>query len=176
MVSHKHSLIRAAIAALALAARAAAEQHDAAGPVRRVLISIPDRKLALIEDGRIVKIYAIAVGAAATPTPPGVFTIANRVENPVWYGHRKIVAAGKSNPVGTRWMGLSAKGYGIHGTNAPRSIGKAASHGCVRMRNADAEELFGLVRVGDEVELIDAVTEEIAAIFSPAEPAGVKAE
>ena len=45
-------------------------------------------------------------------------------------------------------MGLSAKGYGIHGTNVPSSIGKAASHGCVRMRRQDLEELFEMVMVG----------------------------
>jgi lipoprotein-anchoring transpeptidase ErfK/SrfK len=50
-------------------------------------------------------------------------------------------------------MGLSAKGYGIHGTNAPKSIGKAASHGCIRMRKADLEELFELVSVGVVVEI-----------------------
>jgi lipoprotein-anchoring transpeptidase ErfK/SrfK len=50
-------------------------------------------------------------------------------------------------------MGLSVKGYGIHGTNAPDSIGKAASHGCIRMRQADLEELFELVTVGTPVEL-----------------------
>ena len=50
-------------------------------------------------------------------------------------------------------MGLSAAGYGIHGTNAPRSIGKAASHGCIRMRQRDVEELFELVGVGATVEL-----------------------
>jgi hypothetical protein len=65
-------------------------------------------------------------------------------------------------------MGLSQKGFGIHGTNAPRSIGKAASHGCIRMAKADLEELFELVKVGDEVEIRGEADEETAAIFSPA--------
>jgi hypothetical protein len=51
-------------------------------------------------------------------------------------------------------MGLSRRGYGIHGTNAPESIGHAASHGCIRMRTRDAEELFELVRAGDSVEIM----------------------
>ena len=88
-----------------------------------------------------------------TPSPEGVFTIANLVENPTWYGPTKVVAAGKGNPVGTRWMGLSAKGYGIHGTNAPRSIGKAASHGCIRMRNADILRLARLLPVGTPLRI-----------------------
>jgi uncharacterized protein involved in propanediol utilization len=50
-------------------------------------------------------------------------------------------------------MGLSTKGYGIHGTNEPNSIGKAASHGCIRMSKADLEELFALVEIGDAVEI-----------------------
>jgi lipoprotein-anchoring transpeptidase ErfK/SrfK len=64
-----------------------------------------------------------------------------------------VVAPGKGNPLGTRWMGLTAKGYGIHGTNAPKSIGKAASHGCIRVRASDLEELFDLVSVGIVVEI-----------------------
>ena len=64
-------------------------------------------------------------------------------------------------------MGLSVKGYGIHGTNEPKSIGKAASHGCIRLRNKDVEELFGLVRVGDEVELLGQADANLIALFGP---------
>jgi lipoprotein-anchoring transpeptidase ErfK/SrfK len=63
------------------------------------------------------------------------------------------VAPGKNNPIGTRWMGLSKDGYGIHGTNAPASIGHAASHGCIRMRQQDLEELFDLIPVGTAVKI-----------------------
>lgn len=118
---------------------------------RFILISIPDRQLALIDGGQIVKIYPIAVGADGTPSPEGDFTVISRVTNPSWTHKGKVVGPGKGNPVGSRWMGLSLKGYGIHGTNAPRSIGKAASHGCFRMGKKDIEELFTLVRVGDVV-------------------------
>jgi lipoprotein-anchoring transpeptidase ErfK/SrfK len=132
---------------------------------RRVVVSIPDRKLALIENGRVVKIYPTAVGADASPTPSGTYKIAQRVANPTWYGPDKVVGPGKDNPVGTRWLGLSRKGYGIHGTNNPRSIGKRASHGCVRMRNSDVEDLFARVAVGDVVELHDERDAELAQIF-----------
>ena len=63
-------------------------------------------------------------------------------------------------------MGLSRKGYGIHGTNNQRSIGHNVSHGCIRMRKADVEELFELVRVGDVVEMVAEPTEALAGIFS----------
>jgi lipoprotein-anchoring transpeptidase ErfK/SrfK len=120
---------------------------------RRIVVSFPDRKLALVEGERVVKVYDIAVGKASTPSPAGEFQIVNHIAGPTWYGPGKVVGPGADNPVGTRWMGLSVKGYGIHGTNAPGSIGKAASHGCIRMRNRDVEELFELVGVGATVEL-----------------------
>ncbi|MCC6394364.1 MAG: L,D-transpeptidase [Bryobacterales bacterium] len=120
---------------------------------RRILISIPDRKILLLEDGHVLKVYDIAVGKPSTPSPQGEFRIVNRIVKPAWYSSGKVVPPGPQNPLGTRWLGLSAPGYGIHGTNSPGSIGKAASHGCIRMRNRDVEELFQLVEVGDAVEL-----------------------
>jgi hypothetical protein len=62
-------------------------------------------------------------------------------------------------------MGLSKRGYGIHGTNEPNSIGKAASHGCIRMAKADLEEFFDLVAEGDTVELVGRRNEETAQLF-----------
>ena len=113
------------------------DSTDAASRV--VLVSIPDRKLAVIEDGNVLATFPVAVGAAASPSPTGEFQIVSRVANP-WYYHRgTVVPSGKDNPVGTRWLGLSQPRYGIHGTNAPRSIGHAASHGCIRLRNRDME-------------------------------------
>src|SRR5215510_12979739 len=132
---------------------------------RFVLISIPDRQLALVDDGKVVKTYPIAVGADDTPSPEGDFTIISRVSDPSWTHKGKVVAPGKNNPVGTRWIGLSLKGYGIHGTNAPRSIGKAASHGCFRLGKKDVEELFTLVRVGDTVAVRSERDELVAQVF-----------
>lgn len=125
---------------------------------RRIVIHIAERKLFLIEDNAIRKTYDTAVGKPSTPSPEGTFTIVNRIPHPTWYGSRKPVAPGRKNPLGTRWLGLSAAGYGIHGTNNPASIGKAASKGCIRMRNRDVEELFELVDAGVTVELIGGST------------------
>jgi L,D-transpeptidase ErfK/SrfK len=150
---------------LMMAAAEALAQENATAPQRRIVVSIPDRKLALVEDGRVVKIYNTAVGKPSTPTPTGTFKILRRVVDPVWSANGKTVAPGKSNPVGTRWIGLDKKGYGIHGTNAPSSIGKSASHGCVRMRNADVEDLYKLVAIGDTVELHGERTPELEHIF-----------
>jgi lipoprotein-anchoring transpeptidase ErfK/SrfK len=118
---------------------------------RQIVISIADRKLAVLEDGKVVKTYPIAVGARHTPSPEGEFVIVNHARNPVYRHADKEVPPGKDNPLGTRWMGLSMKGYGIHGTNVQSSVGKAASHGCFRMRKDDVEELYTLVQVGDAV-------------------------
>jgi lipoprotein-anchoring transpeptidase ErfK/SrfK len=168
----KRDRMMAAVAAMLVAAsRAMAQnQEDATeqAPKRRIIISIPDRKLALIEDGKVVKIYQTAVGADATPSPTGTFTVIRRVPNPTWYHAGKVVAPGKNNPVGSRWIGLSEKGYGIHGTNAPGSIGRNVSHGCIRMRNRDVEQLFELVQIGDVVELHGEGNDEISQIFHPA--------
>jgi lipoprotein-anchoring transpeptidase ErfK/SrfK len=132
---------------------------------RFILISIPDRQLALVDAGQIVKIYPIAVGADGSPSPEGDFTIISRVTDPSWTHKGKVVGPGKNNPIGSRWMGLSLKGYGIHGTNAPRSIGKAASHGCFRMGKKDVEELFKLARVGDTVTVRGERDELVAQVF-----------
>jgi hypothetical protein len=125
----------------------------AAEPQRKVVVSLTDRKLALVKDGQVTAVYPIAVGRPSSPTPEGTFQVVTRIPDPTWWGPEgKVVAPGPGNPLGTRWIGLSQKGYGIHGTNAPRSIGKAASHGCIRMRKADVESLFEKVAVGDTVE------------------------
>jgi lipoprotein-anchoring transpeptidase ErfK/SrfK len=141
-------------------------------PTRVLLVSLQDRRLALIEDGQVEKVYRIAVGKDSTPSPTGTFTIRDRVENPTYYHDGKVIPPGPENPVGTRWMGLSKAGYGIHGTSEPRSIGKAASHGCIRMSRRDLEDLFAQVRAGDTVEIVREPNDETAAIFgTPLTPA-----
>lgn len=151
-----NTLTKLAAAVVVAAAEAQAEERRGRTDCLmgdRIVVSIPDRKLVLMNGDRVVRVYDVAVGKASTPSPQGEFRIINRIPNPAWYTVGKVVAPGKGNPLGTRWMGLSARGYGIHGTNAPKSIGKAASHGCIRMRAADLEELFDLVSVGVVVEI-----------------------
>src|SRR5690242_4864827 len=138
---------------------------------RKLIVSLADRKLALVEDGHVVKVFPIAVGKSSTPSPTGSFQIISRTVKPTWYHAGQVVPPGPANPVGTRCIGLSQKGYGIHGTNAPRSIGKSASHGCIRMRNQDVEQLFELVQVGDPVELVREPTLETARYFRTEESA-----
>lgn len=150
---------------LLLATAEALAQQEQGGGSRRIVVSIPDCKLAILESGKVVRIYPTAVGAVGSPSPAGKYTIVTRLTQPTWYGKGKIVGPGKNNPLGTRWLGLSVLGYGIHGTNAPASIGHNASHGCIRMRNRDVEELFAMVSVGDEVELYGRRSPELDAVF-----------
>jgi lipoprotein-anchoring transpeptidase ErfK/SrfK len=153
---------------LGIVALVAARAMAQAQPVeRRLVISISDRKLAVVENGSVVKVYPVAVGADVTPSPTGSFKLATRVTNPTYYHAGKVIPAGAQNPLGSRWMGLDRKGYGIHGTNQPKSIGKAASHGCIRMARADVQELFNRVRVGDVVEIHAERDAAIAAFFAP---------
>src|SRR6202048_1357729 len=70
-------------------------------PGRQIVVSIPDKKLVLVEDGKVTKVYDIAVGKATTPSPTGTFYIASRVKKPTWFGPKVIVPPGKGNPIGT---------------------------------------------------------------------------
>lgn len=159
------SILAAAILALAIPSFAQTADLAAPSGERTVVVSIPDRKLAVLEDGTVIATFNIAVGTPTSPSPTGEFQIVSRVKNPTYYHPGTVIPSGKDNPVGTRWVGLSQKGYGIHGTNAPRSIGHAASHGCIRLRNRDMERLFSMLRIGDVVEIHGERDEEVAEVF-----------
>jgi lipoprotein-anchoring transpeptidase ErfK/SrfK len=160
------ALFTLAVTSPAFAQVGAQAAKPSADPIHRVvLVSIPDRKLAVIENGNVIATFPVAVGAASSPSPTGEFQIVNRVANPTYYRPGLVIPSGKSNPVGTRWVGLSQKGYGIHGTNAPRSVGHAASHGCIRLRNRDIERLFTMVQVGDVVQIRGERDEHVSQIF-----------
>jgi lipoprotein-anchoring transpeptidase ErfK/SrfK len=155
---------------LMMAAEALAQDKQQAG--RRIVVSIADRKLAVMEAGRVLRVFPTAVGAPKSPSPAGAYKIVVRIPDPTWYGKGRIVPPGKSNSLGTRWLGLSVKGYGIHGTNNPASIGHNASHGCIRMRNQDVEQLFDMVSVGDSVDLYEEATPEVGQIFAATAASG----
>jgi lipoprotein-anchoring transpeptidase ErfK/SrfK len=111
---------------------------------------------------RLVRVFPVATGQAAWPTPLGHFQIVVKQKNPWWFpptqdswaAGAKPVPPGPNNPLGTRWMGLSAPGVGIHGTDEPWSIGHSESHGCIRMQVPSAEWLFNRVRIGTPVFII----------------------
>lgn len=120
-----------------------------------IRINIPATTLELLRYGEVWRSFPVAVGKQSTPTPLGRFTIDVIIENPIWYpAGRSPIPPGVENPLGRYWLGLSLKGYGIHGNNNPLSIGYPQSNGCIRMHNQDVELLVGLVRVGTPVEIV----------------------
>jgi lipoprotein-anchoring transpeptidase ErfK/SrfK len=111
--------------------------------------------LTLKESDEVVKTYAVSTGVDNT-TPTGKFKIVNKLVDPVWYKAGAVVPSGSpENILGTRWLGISEPGYGIHGTTDPQTIGRQITAGCVRMRNADVEELYSIVPVGADVTIVD---------------------
>lgn len=120
-----------------------------------IAVDRSENKLRLLENGQLLKVYPIATGTEGN-TPLGDFTIVNKLENPTWFNEGKAYPPGApENILGTRWLGFSKEGYGIHGTTEPDSIGKAVSHGCVRMFNEDVEEIYSMVPVGISVTIAD---------------------
>lgn len=106
-----------------------------------ITVNTKSRILTLYRNNKWVKSYPVAVGRLSTPTPKGTFKIINRAVNP-------------GGVYGVRWLGLNKKGYGIHGTNNPYSIGKAVSNGCIRMYNEDVLELANTAPIGTVVKII----------------------
>lgn len=115
----------------------------------------------------LVAFYPATVGSEEKPSPSGTFKITSVSDNPTYrYNpdyhfkgvHSKTaftIKPGPNNPVGTRWIGLNAEGYGIHGTPNPANVSKADSHGCVRLTNWDVERLALMVKKGVAVEFVD---------------------
>jgi lipoprotein-anchoring transpeptidase ErfK/SrfK len=130
------------------------------GPV--IVVNRGANTLRLYDATRLVRTFRVATGQAIYPTPSGIWRIVDKQRDPWWYPPTydewakglKPVPPGPSNPLGTRWMGLDAPGVGIHGTDAPTSIGYSASHGCIRMQVPEAEWLFEHVRVGTTVIIL----------------------
>jgi hypothetical protein len=131
------------------------------GPV--IVIRRGSNRLYLYRGMRFWRVFPVATGQAIYPTPLGRFRIVVKWRDPWWYppsspwaAGLKPIPPGPGNPLGTRWMGLSAPGVGIHGTPDAASIGYSASHGCIRMRIREAEWLFRQVRIGTTVFIVSA--------------------
>ena len=128
-----------------------------------IVIRRGSNQLFLYRYDHLRRMFRVATGQSAYPTPLGRFTIQVKWRNPWWYPPnskwakgQKPIPPGPNNPLGTRWMGLTAPGVGIHGTPNPASIGYSLSHGCIRMYIADAEWLFNAVDIGTTVFIVSA--------------------
>jgi lipoprotein-anchoring transpeptidase ErfK/SrfK len=128
-----------------------------------IVIRRGSNRLYLYRGMRSWRVFGVATGQSSYPTPLGRFKIVVKWRNPWWYPPNspwaqglKPIPPGPGNPLGTRWMGLSAPGVGIHGTPDSASIGYSASHGCIRMRIPEAEWLFRHVETGTTVFIVAA--------------------
>ena len=127
-----------------------------------IVIRRGSHELTLYRRAALVREFPVATGQSSYPTPLGRFQIVTMWRDPWWYppagsawaAGEKPIPPGPSNPLGTRWMGLSAPYVGIHGTPNAASIGYSASHGCIRMRISDAEWLFDHVDIGTTVFIV----------------------
>jgi lipoprotein-anchoring transpeptidase ErfK/SrfK len=131
------------------------------GPI--IVIKRGSNQLTLYNGPKVVRKFKVATGQNIYPTPLGRFQIVVKWKDPWWYPPAspwakglKPVPPGPNNPLGTRWMGLSSPGVGIHGTDEPASIGYSLSHGCIRMLVPQAEWLFDHVDVGTPVYIVSA--------------------
>lgn len=125
----------------------------------KIVINLSTFTLVLMDSGKKVKSYRIAHGMPEYPTPTGNYRVTYLEKNPtwippkdsVWAKEAKITPPGPGNPLGTRWIGLDSNAVGIHGTPMAWTVGSRASHGCIRMRIPDVEDLFTRINPGTQV-------------------------
>jgi lipoprotein-anchoring transpeptidase ErfK/SrfK len=131
---------------------------------KTIVIVLRERRLYLYNGAKLEKKYRCAVGQPRYPTPPGKWKIVRKVKNPSWYNNGagwarnmpSYIGPGRNNPLGTRALYLNASGIRIHGIPASEnsSIGHAASHGCIRLKNSNAVNLYPRVKVGTPVYIV----------------------
>ncbi|WP_047152021.1 L,D-transpeptidase [Aneurinibacillus tyrosinisolvens] len=105
-----------------------------------IIVSLSKRQLYLLDNDIVIRAFPVGIGKILTETPTGTYYIINKAPNP-------------GGPFGVMWMGLSRPHYGIHGTNAPWSIGQRVSKGCIRMYNEDVLDLANTVPIGTPVTI-----------------------
>jgi lipoprotein-anchoring transpeptidase ErfK/SrfK len=127
-------------------------------PIHLVL-KLKERRVYVYQGDTVVSGYPVAIGKAGWETPVGSFKVMNMEKNPTFKSFKtgRIVPPGPDNPLGTRWIGIWTDGktqLGFHGTNQPELIGKAVSHGCIRMHNQDVSKLYAQVQIGTIVKVV----------------------
>jgi L,D-transpeptidase ErfK/SrfK len=130
---------------------------------RAIVVNVPEMRLYRFHAKRgTVSTFPVTVGEEETQTPLGTYRVVEKEEDPEWnippkLRHKyktKIMPAGPDNPIGRFWLGLSARGYGIHGTDNPWSVGRILSNGCIRLYPEDIEKLYPDVPKGTTVEIL----------------------
>ena len=153
-------------AVIALQRHIGVAQDGVCGPMvygaidKRIYVNLSQYELKLITEDEKVYTYPICIGVEEHPTPTGWFYIADMAKDPTWLPPNsewakdaKVIEPGPDNPLGTRWIGLDIGSIGFHGTPYPDTVGTRASHGCMRMRLVDIEDLYDRVSVGTQVRI-----------------------
>lgn len=133
-----------------------------------VTINLAELRLYLLWDEagtRMIRIYPVGIGRAGWETPLGEFQVSVLIDNPAWTPPESLrqekpwlpamVLPGPDNPLGSHWIGLTAAGTGIHGSNQPLGVGRRVSHGCIRLYPRDIVDLVGRVQPGTTVRIVD---------------------
>ena len=116
-------------------------------------ISLKDRYLTLLDDGKVIGKYTVAIGAPESPTPAGRYAVTKMDPQPVYHMKGKVIAPGPSNPVGVAYVQIGTGEYAIHGTAWPNwvKLRAAVSLGCIRMLNDDVIQVYNRIKVGTPV-------------------------
>jgi lipoprotein-anchoring transpeptidase ErfK/SrfK len=127
-------------------------------PIKLVL-KLQEKHVYVYRGEEVVNKYPVAIGKPGTETPTGEWKVMEMIKNPGWTNFKtgQVVKPGPTNPLGERWIGFWSDGkdvIGFHGTPDVKSIGTAASSGCVRMYNDDVRILFDLVKIGTPVRVV----------------------
>ena len=133
-----------------------------------IAVSKAHKQLQVLDrEGKTLAVFPISIGGSRDPLPVGKLKIANEVTDPVFYYDPALIwdakphytkvqlAPGPNNPIGTVWMGLSKKHWGIHGTSQPSRVGRMETHGCIHLTNWDAQRLSALGSAGFVVDVRD---------------------
>ena len=123
-------------------------------------LKLKEKKVYVYKDGKAIANYPVAIGKKGWETPTGEWYVMEKITNPGWtsFKNGSFISPGKKNPLGERWIGFWTDGkdtIGFHGTPDVNSVGKAVSHGCVRMFDKDVKALFPLVKVGTTVKVVN---------------------
>jgi lipoprotein-anchoring transpeptidase ErfK/SrfK len=139
---------------------AASTSQPPVAAVVNLVLKLKEKKVYVYKGDQLITKYPVAIGKKGWETPTGEWQVMEKIRNPAWTSFKtgEVFAPGKENPLGSRWIGFWTDGQdviGFHGTPNIKSIGTAASHGCVRMLNRDVKALFPLVKVGTTVKVVN---------------------
>ncbi len=138
----------------------AATERPSVENVVNLVLKLKEKRVYVYQGEKLLKKYPVAIGKKGWETPTGEWQVMEKIKNPAWTSFKtgEVFPPGTENPLGARWIGFWTDGQdviGFHGTANLKSIGTAASHGCVRMRNRDVKALFPLVKVGTTVKVVN---------------------